>query len=166
MERMRRSGQRPTGPGQPDPPPSGVPAGCLFVGCFGQTATMDDDDELTIVVAAAPGASALELDGMLHRLEEAVAIAVSDVAVEGYVTNGSTAPGEVRLVIAATHLASSETLSLVGDSVAELLSDPDLAGWGPYSVNVTDEVSVEDDTVVVWDVLPDTEPDADDAPLV
>jgi hypothetical protein len=127
---------------------------------------MDDDDELTIVVAAAPGASALELDGMLHRLEEAVAIAVSDVAVEGYVTNGSTAPGEVRLVIAATHLASSETLSLVGDSVAELLADPELGGWGPYSVNVTDEVSDDDDAAVIWDVLPDSEPEADETPAV
>ena len=124
---------------------------------------MDDDDELTIVVTAAPGASALERDGMLHRLEEAVAIAVSDVAVEGYVTNGSTGPGEVRLVIAASELASSETLSLVGDSVAELLADPDLAGWGPYSVNVTDEVSAGDDTAVIWDVLPDGEPEAEDA---
>jgi hypothetical protein len=123
---------------------------------------MDDDDELTIVVAAAPGASALERDGMLHRLEEAVAIAVSDVAVEGYVTNGSTAPGEVRLVIAASALASSETLSLVGDSVAELLADPDLAGWGPYSVNVTDEVSETDETAVIWDVLPDSEAAAEE----
>ncbi len=123
---------------------------------------MDDDDELTIVVAAAPGASALELDGMLHRLEEAVAIAVSDVAVEGYVTNGSTAPGEVRLVIAATDLASSETLSLVGDAVAELLADPELTGWGPYSVNVTDEVSDDDEAAVIWDVLPDSEPDTEE----
>ena len=127
---------------------------------------MEDDDELTIVVATPPGASALERDGMLHRLEEAVAIAVSDVAVEGYVTNGSTGPGEVRLVIAATDLASSETLSLVGDSVAELLADPDLAGWGPYSVNVTDEVSDSDDTAIIWDVLPDGEPEAEEAPLV
>lgn len=141
-------------------------AGSLFVGRFGQTATMDDDDELTIVVATAPGASALERDGMLHRLEEAVAIAVSDVAVEGYVTNGSTAPGEVRLVIAATDLASSETLSLVGDSVAELLADPDLVGWGPYSVNVTDEVSDGDDTAVIWDVLPDGEPEVEETALV
>ena len=125
---------------------------------------MEDDDELTILVAAAPGASALERDGMLHRLEEAVAIAVSDVAVEGYVTNGSTAPGEVRLVIAAADLASSETLSLVGDSVAELLADPDLAGWGPYSVNVTDEVSVDDDAVIVWDVLSEGEPEVEETP--
>jgi hypothetical protein len=125
---------------------------------------MDDDDELTIVVVAAPGASALERDGMLHRLEEAVAIAVSDVAVEGYVTNGSTTPGEVRLVIAASDLASSETLSLVGDSVAELLADPDLAGWGPYSVNVTDEVS-DVEAAVVWDVLPDGEPEVEETPL-
>jgi hypothetical protein len=122
---------------------------------------MDDDDELTIVVTTAPGASALERDGMLHRLEEAVAIAVSDVAVEGYVTNGSTVPGEVRLVIAATDLAASETLSLVGDSVAELLTDPDLAGWGPYSVNVTDEVAGTDEPAIIWDVLPDGEPEAE-----
>lgn len=128
---------------------------------------MDDDDELTIVVATAPGASALERDGMLHRLEEAVAIAVSDVAVEGYVTNGSTAPGEVRLVIAATDLAASETLSLVGDSVAELLADPDLAGWGPYSVNVTDEVHDTDEPAVIWDdVLPESEPEAEEQTAV
>jgi hypothetical protein len=127
---------------------------------------MDDDDELTIVVAAAPGASALERDGMLHRLEEAVAVAVSDVAMEGYVTNGSTEPGEVRLIIAANDLASPEILSLVGDSVSELLADPELAGWGPYSVNVTDEVSDDDDEVVIWDVLPDGEPETDETPSV
>jgi hypothetical protein len=120
---------------------------------------MDEDDELTIVVTAAPGASALERDGMLHRLEEAVAVAVSEVALEGYVTNGVTDPAEVRLVIAAADLASPEILSLVGDSVSELLADPDLAGWGPYSVNVTDEVRDEEnsDAEIMWDVLPDGE---------
>ena len=130
---------------------------------------MDEDDELTIVVAVAAGASALERDGMLHRLEEAVAIAVSDVAVEGYVTNGMTDPGEIRLVIAAAELASPEILSLVGDSVSELLSDPDLAGWGPYSVNVTDEVTdnTEDEAAaVIWDVLPEEDPQDGEPPPV
>jgi hypothetical protein len=128
---------------------------------------MDEDDELTIVVAVAPGASALERDGMLHRLEEAVAIAVSEVAVEGYVTNGMTDPGEIRLVIAAADLASPEILSLVGDSVSELLADPDLAGWGPYSVNVTDEVTDEaDEAVVIWDVLPEADTLEPESPVV
>jgi hypothetical protein len=128
---------------------------------------MDEDDELTIVVAVAPGASALERDGMLHRLEEAVAVAVSEVAVEGYVTNGMTDPGEIRLVIAAADLASPEILSLVGDSVSELLADPDLAGWGPYSVNVTDEVTAEeDDAAVIWDVIPEADTLEPEPPMV
>jgi hypothetical protein len=114
----------------------------------------DDDDELTIVVQVAAGAGALERDGMLRRLEEAVAITVSEVALDGYVTSGSTDSTEVRLVIAASDLASPQVLSLVGDAVADLLDDPDLAGWGPYSVKVTDEV-MDDDPSVDWDALPE-----------
>ena len=119
---------------------------------------MTEDDELTIVVRAAQGAGALERDGMLRRLEEAVSVAVSEVALDGYVTSGSTEPDEVRLVIAATHLASPEMLSLVGDSVADLLADPELAGWGPYSVNVTDEVGEEDGEELL-DWIPPVEDD-------
>jgi hypothetical protein len=100
----------------------------------------DEDDELTIVVGAGPGASPLERDGMLRRLEESVTLAIAEIATQGYITNGTTDNNEVRLVIAAPGLAATEVLSFVGDSVAALLDDPDVLGWGPFSVSVTDEI--------------------------
>jgi hypothetical protein len=100
----------------------------------------DEDDELTIVVGAGPGASPLERDGMLRRLEESVTLAIAEIATQGYITNGTTDNNEVRLVIAAPGLAATEVLSFVGDSVAALLDDPDVVGWGPFSVSVTDEI--------------------------
>jgi hypothetical protein len=104
----------------------------------------DEDDELTIVVGAGPGASPLERDGMLRRLEESVTLAIAEIATQGYITNGTTDNNEVRLVIAAPGLAATEVLSFVGDSVAALLDDPDVVGWGPFSVSVTDEILAED----------------------
>ena len=121
----------------------------------------EEDDELTIVVNAMTGASALERDGMLRRLEESVTLAIAEIAMQGYITNGSAEETEVRLVIAAPGLASTEVLSFVGDSVAALLDDPDVAGWGPFSVSVTDENpsdDLEDDSDTL-DVLDEDEPD-------
>jgi hypothetical protein len=100
---------------------------------------VENDDELTLVVGAAPGASPLERDGMLRRLEEAVTLAIAELTHQAYLTSGSTSEDEVRLVIAAPGLASSEVLSAVGTAVAELVEDPEIPGWGPFSVNVTDE---------------------------
>lgn len=124
----------------------------------------DEDDELTIVVGAGPGASPLERDGMLRRLEESVTLAIAEIATQGYITNGTTDNNEVRLVIAAPGLASTEVLSFVGDSVAALLDDPDVLGWGPFSVSVTDEILAGDPELPtdLRDTLPDD--DLDSAP--
>jgi hypothetical protein len=126
----------------------------------------DEDDELTILVNVGAGASPLERDGMLRRLEESVTLAIAEIAMQGYITNGSTEANEVRLVIAAPGLASSEVLSFVGDSVAALLEDPDVVGWGPFSVSVTDE-SVSESADDVAELLdPPDDDDADDAALI
>ncbi|GAA3631194.1 hypothetical protein GCM10022223_56510 [Kineosporia mesophila] len=118
----------------PGPPPL---TGTSWVG---QTADMeDDDDELTILVGAAEGSTALERDGMLRRLEEAVTLAVAECTNEGYLTNGSTGEVDISLTVAAPGLAAAEALSLVGDSVAALINDPANPGWGPFSVSVTGE---------------------------
>jgi hypothetical protein len=98
-----------------------------------------DTDELTIVVAAVAGASPLERDGMLRRLEEAVSEAISDIATRGYLTNGAVDPTAVQLKIAAHGLASPDVLVVIGDAVTALLSDPDVLGWGPFTLNVTAE---------------------------
>jgi len=99
----------------------------------------EDDDELTILVGAAEGSTALERDGMLRRLEESVTLAIAECTNEGYLTNGSTGEADISLTVAAPGLASSDVLSLVGDSVAALLDDPANPGWGPFSVSVTGE---------------------------
>lgn len=99
----------------------------------------EDDDELTILVGAAEGSTALERDGMLRRLEESVTLAIAECTNEGYLTNGSTGDVDISLTVAAPGLASSEVLSLVGDSVAALINDPANPGWGPFSVSVTGE---------------------------
>jgi hypothetical protein len=106
---------------------------------------VDEDDELTIVVTCAAGASGLERDGMLRRLEESVTMAIAEIAVQGYLTSGSADPDEVRLIIAAPGIAAADVLSLVGDKVADLINDPDAPGWGPFSVNVTDESDDDED---------------------
>jgi hypothetical protein len=98
-----------------------------------------DTDELTIVVTAPAAASPLERDGMLRRLEEAVADAISDIATRGYLTHGSVDPGDVQLQIAASHLASPEALAAVGDAVTAVLDAPDALGWGPFTLDVTQE---------------------------
>ncbi|MBT0767555.1 hypothetical protein KIH74_01380 [Kineosporia sp. J2-2] len=105
----------------------------------------EDDDELTILVGAADGSSALERDGMLRRLEEAVTLAIAECTNEGYLTNGSTGDVDISLTVAAPGLASPEVLSLVGDSVAALVNDPANPGWGPFSVSVTGESADEID---------------------
>jgi hypothetical protein len=105
----------------------------------------EDDDELTILVGAADGSSALERDGMLRRLEESVTLAIAEIATEGYLTNGAAGEDGISLTIAAPSLASSEILSLVGDSIAALINDPDTPGWGPFSINVTDESGSDDE---------------------
>ena len=115
----------------------------------------DEDDELTIIVGAGASTSALERDGMLRRLEEAVTLAIAEIATQGYITNGTTEASEVRLVIAAPGLASTEVLSFVGDSVAALMSDPDVVGWGPFSVSVTDEILADDPEESAEHDLPD-----------
>lgn len=98
-----------------------------------------DADELAIVVAAPVGASALERDGMLRRLEGAVTDAIADIATHGYIVHGTADATEARLTIDAPHLASPDVLALIGDAVTTLMTDPDLLGWGPFSLNVTDE---------------------------
>jgi hypothetical protein len=105
----------------------------------------EEDDELTILLGAADGSSALERDGMLRRLEDSVTLAIAELAAEGYLTNGAAGEDELRLTIAAPGLASSELLSLVGDSIAALIDDPETPGWGPFSISVTDESGREDD---------------------
>ncbi|GAB3266456.1 hypothetical protein [Kineosporia babensis] len=99
----------------------------------------EDDDELTILVGAAEGSTALERDGMLRRLEESVTLAIAECTNEGYLTNGSTGDVDISLTVAAPGLAAPEVLSLVGDSVAALVNDPANPGWGPFSVSVTGE---------------------------
>jgi hypothetical protein len=99
----------------------------------------DDDDELTILVGAAEGSTALERDGMLRRLEESVTLAIAECTNEGYLTNGNTGDVDISLTVAAPGLAAPEVLSLVGDSVAALVDDPATPGWGPFSVSVTGE---------------------------
>ncbi|GLY14390.1 hypothetical protein Kisp01_14050 [Kineosporia sp. NBRC 101677] len=99
----------------------------------------DDDDELTILVGAAEGSTALERDGMLRRLEESVTLAIAECTNEGYLTNGLTGDVDISLTVAAPGLAAPEVLSLVGDSVAALINDPANPGWGPFSVSVTGE---------------------------
>ena len=110
-----------------------------LAGRSGRLPLVENDDELTLVVGAADGASPLERDGMLRRLEEAVTLAIAELTHQAYLTSGSTSEEEIRLVIAAPGLASSEVLSAVGTAVAELIEDPEVPGWGPFSVNVTDE---------------------------
>ncbi|GAB6900556.1 hypothetical protein [Kineosporia succinea] len=99
----------------------------------------EDDDELTILVGAAEGSTALERDGMLRRLEESVTLAIAECTNEGYLTNGMTGEADISLTVAAPGLAAAEVLSLVGDSVAALINDPANPGWGPFSVSVTGE---------------------------
>lgn len=98
-----------------------------------------DTDELTIVVTAPAAASPLERDGMLRRVEEAVADAISDIATRGYLTHGSVDAGSVQLQIAASDLASPDALAAVGDAVTAVLDDPDTLGWGPFTLDVTQE---------------------------
>jgi len=112
-------------------------------GCDRLTAV--ETDELTIVVVVAVGATPLERDGVLRRLEDVVGAAVQAHAPGGYITHATIDPGEVRLVIDAPALATPPVLSLVGDAINALMADPDLLGWGPFSVKVTDEASDEAD---------------------
>jgi hypothetical protein len=98
----------------------------------------DEAVELTIDIGAAAGSSGLERDGLLRRLEEAV-MGVEEFLPGGYITSGFATAESVRLIIGAPGLASPAVLSVVGDSVAALLRDPDLQGWGPFSVGVTGE---------------------------
>jgi hypothetical protein len=90
---------------------------------------------------------------MLRRLEQAVSLAVAEVAIGGYLTHGIADEVEVRLVIEAPELASAEVLALVGDAVTELMGDPDTLGWGPFSVNVTDEIPDLEDSLDLDDAV-------------
>jgi hypothetical protein len=98
-----------------------------------------DTDELTIVVTAPAAASPLERDGMLRRVKEAVGDAITDITTHGYLTHGSVNPGNVQLQIAAPDLASPDILAAVGDAVTAVLDDPDALGWGPFTLDVTQE---------------------------
>jgi hypothetical protein len=121
----------------------------------------NSDDELTVIVGAATGSSPLERDGMLRRLEEAVTLAIAQLTQRAYLTSGSIGPHDLRLVIAAPGLASPDVLTVVGSTVAELIDDPEVPGWGPFSVNVTDESDDESELVGLFEDLGDLE-DLDD----
>jgi hypothetical protein len=124
------------------------------------------DDELTVVVRAAEGSSPLERDGMLRRLEEAVTMAIARLTRQAYLTSGSVTQAEIRLIVAAPGLASPQVLALVGTTVADVVQDPEVAGWGPFSVNVTDESDDEDQLFedLEDDVQDDVEDDDPDGP--
>jgi hypothetical protein len=96
-------------------------------------------DELTIVVTCAAGATPLERDGMLRRIEEATTEAITDTATRGYMTHGSVDSGSVRLRFAVPGLASPDALAAIADAVTAVLADPDALGWGPFTLDVTQE---------------------------
>lgn len=101
---------------------------------------MDDEQtQLTIEIIAPTGASSLERDGMLWRLDDVVTDAVSQYVTQGYLVQGSAEPGRVRLVLVAADLSAPEVLGAVGDAVTDLLTEADLAGWGPFSLTTTED---------------------------
>lgn len=112
-----------------------------------QTRRVDEDDDiqLTIAIAAEDGSSALERDGLLWRLDDVVTAALSTFVTNGYLVQGSAAPEEVRLVVMAPRLADADVLGAVSDAVTDLLAEPDLAGWGPFSIVATEEPDEFDD---------------------
>lgn len=123
---------------------------------------MDEDDiQLTIVIAAEDGSSALERDGLLWRLDDVVTAALSAFVTNGYLVQGSAAPEEVRLVVLAPRLADPDVLGAVSDAVTDLLAEPDLAGWGPFSIVATEDPEEFDDDELVADL--DVDLDLDEA---